>query len=86
MFNQRFLDSGIPIEFLNEQYRMLPEIREFPSNEFYGGKLKDSTERKMRTFPVSLESLSTNNHLFFDLRFGREAKVNHSYFNEAEMK
>jgi AAA domain len=65
---------------------MMPEIREFPSIEFYKDKLKDSEERTNRTFPESLDILSTNNHLVFDLKYGREAVVNHSYFNEEEMQ
>jgi hypothetical protein len=65
---------------------MMPEIRHFPSEEFYFGRLKDSQERQMRNFPKSLDHMSTNNHLYFDLRYGREEQINHSYFNEEEMK
>jgi superfamily I DNA and/or RNA helicase len=64
----------------------MPEIREFPSAEFYNGRLKDSQERQMRCFPKSIEKFQENNHFFFDLKFGRESVVNHSYYNEEEMK
>lgn len=40
----------------------------------------------MRCFPKSLDHLCTNNHLFFDLKYGREESLNHSFFNEEEMK
>ena len=65
---------------------MLPEIRAFPSEEFYYGRLKDSAERAAREFPGRLEFLQTNNHLFIDVKHGREAIINHSYYNEEEIK
>lgn len=38
---ERFLDCGVKNYMLQIQYRMHPSIREFPSNQFYEGKLKD---------------------------------------------
>ncbi len=38
---ERFIDAGIQPYFLNIQYRMMPMIREFPSENFYRGKLVD---------------------------------------------
>ena len=35
---ERILMTGIKIEFLYTQYRMLPELRKFPSDEFYSGR------------------------------------------------
>jgi superfamily I DNA and/or RNA helicase len=65
---------------------MVPEIRHFPSDEFYEGRLKDSTDRAARNFPKKLGSLALNNHFFFDLKYGREGQSRFSYFNEEEIK
>ena len=37
-FYERLLNQGTPQVMLQIQYRMHPEIREFPSNQFYEGK------------------------------------------------
>lgn len=65
---------------------MVPEIRKFPSEEFYGGKLADAPSNAARQFPNHLSFMKTNNHLFFNLKHGRESQRNHSYFNEAELQ
>ncbi|KAG7380514.1 hypothetical protein PHYPSEUDO_007072 [Phytophthora pseudosyringae] len=36
---QRLVENGSPVLLLNQQYRMHPEIAEFPSGHFYGGRL-----------------------------------------------
>ncbi|KAL4853029.1 putative helicase MAGATAMA 3 [Chlorella vulgaris] len=38
---KRLQTAGYPVHMLDTQYRMHPTIREFPSNNFYGGGLKD---------------------------------------------
>ncbi|KAH8968929.1 hypothetical protein BDL97_02G009000 [Sphagnum fallax] len=41
---RRFQKAGYPVNLLNTQYRMHPEIREFPSREFYESALEDGAE------------------------------------------
>ncbi|KAJ3675167.1 hypothetical protein LUZ60_004209 [Juncus effusus] len=38
---KRFQQAGFPVQMLNTQYRMHPEISIFPSKEFYNGNLQD---------------------------------------------
>ncbi len=38
---ERLVESGHPYIMLDTQYRMAPSISDFPSAEFYGGKLRD---------------------------------------------
>lgn len=38
---ERLQKGGCPVKVLSVQYRMHPEIRMFPSNYFYGGRLED---------------------------------------------
>ena len=38
---ERFIDSGIQPYFLNIQYRMASQIRDFPSRKFYQDRLTD---------------------------------------------
>ncbi|PRW45131.1 putative helicase MAGATAMA 3 [Chlorella sorokiniana] len=38
---KRLQTAGYPVHMLDTQYRMHPDIREFPSLNFYGGNLKD---------------------------------------------
>ena len=38
---ERLQRGGCPVKVLAVQYRMHPEIRMFPSNHFYGGRLED---------------------------------------------
>jgi senataxin len=38
---KRLQTGGYPVNVLDVQYRMHPEISAFPSQEFYQGRLKD---------------------------------------------
>ena len=38
---ERLQRAGCPVKMLSVQYRMHPEIRQFPSDYFYGGRLED---------------------------------------------
>ena len=47
---ERFVECGVPTYMLKVQYRMLPQIRLFPSNRFYNGQLVDDdsvTQRRL---------------------------------------
>lgn len=39
---KRLMTAGYPVYMMNVQYRMHPAISEFPSQEFYGGRLTDA--------------------------------------------
>ncbi|XP_024378072.1 uncharacterized protein [Physcomitrium patens] len=40
---ERFQGAGVPVHMLTTQYRMHPSICCYPSQQFYGGALRDST-------------------------------------------
>lgn len=83
---ERIVASGIKVEFLDTQYRMLPEIRQFPSDQFYDGKLQDSTYLKTRPLPKYLEKLDKANYKFMDIKYGKEEVFRYSYYNESEIE
>lgn len=84
---ERIAESGTRVNFLTTQYRMLPEIRLFPSKTFYRGRLKDSKFMNSRTFPPKLEFLKkgNNNIVFFNTKNSMEKRNMHSYYNEEEI-
>lgn len=46
---KRFQQAGYPVQMLKTQYRMHPQIREFPSTEFYGEALEDGRDVELQT-------------------------------------
>ncbi|XP_006847151.2 probable helicase MAGATAMA 3 isoform X1 [Amborella trichopoda] len=46
---ERFQKAGYPVHMLKTQYRMHPEIRNFPSKEFYSQELDDGPDMEERT-------------------------------------
>lgn len=46
---KRFQDANFPVQMLNTQYRMHPQISVFPSNEFYCGNLEDGDMLEKQT-------------------------------------
>lgn len=60
------------------QYRMHQDIRTFPSNQFYSGKLQDAPSVVSRVLDRNLEVAKTKLNLqpvmFFDLQYGRESQ------------
>ncbi|KAL3678344.1 hypothetical protein R1sor_021300 [Riccia sorocarpa] len=46
---KRFQQAGYPVQMLNTQYRMHPQIREFPSKEFYHEALVDGPDIEQQT-------------------------------------
>ena len=66
-----------PVKMLQIQYRMLPQICQFPSQHFYGGKLLSASDMNT-TFPFKP-------FLVFDVTVGHEeSKEEGSIFNMAE--
>jgi len=47
----RLAAGGMVPSLLNEQYRMHPKIAEFPSNRFYGGRVKSKVDPDERPLP-----------------------------------
>jgi len=56
---ERFLDCGVPNFMLSIQYRMDPAIREYPSEQFYQGKLTDAEMITQRSLDPCLSNLKT---------------------------
>ncbi|KAG9148748.1 hypothetical protein Leryth_013426 [Lithospermum erythrorhizon] len=71
---KRFQTAGYPVTMLKTQYRMHPEIRSFPSKEFYDGALEDGpditlqTKRKWHTYRCF------GPFCFFDIHEGKESE------------
>ncbi|KAF3337672.1 putative helicase MAGATAMA 3-like protein [Carex littledalei] len=81
---KRFQEAGFPVQMLNIQYRMHPEISLFPSKEFYGGFLQDgesvNRKRPWHTYRCF------GPFCFFDLVEGEESQPSGSgsWINEQE--
>ena len=80
------MDCGVKAFFLYEQYRMISNIRRFPSKSFYENRLVDAKSVEQRPFPQYLSNFENKNVLFLDLKFSKESLAEHSYFNKAEIK
>jgi senataxin len=82
---ERFLECGIPSFMLTVQYRMLPQIREFPSDHFYGGRLVDDasvTAREISKDQIALrKDLNCQPVMFFDLAYSKEQDFHRSKQN-----
>ena len=74
-----------PSFFLEEQHRMHPTIAEFPSKEFYSGRLKSAPDLDKRT--SSLDLVWSSTLVFINVKASREQHFGVSYKNlvEAEM-
>ncbi|CAM9306566.1 unnamed protein product, partial [Phaeothamnion confervicola] len=84
---ERFERAGHPVHMLTVQYRMLPAIRAFPSNQFYGGRLRDATvPAELATMEASAPYAGDAAFaplLFYDVG-GAERRVGKSVENDAE--
>jgi Superfamily I DNA and RNA helicases and helicase subunits len=80
------LDCGVEPFFLYEQYRMVANIRKFPSLHFYGDRLTDSKSVQERKFPPYLSKLQERNLLFIDLKFSKETMEEYSFYNKSEIE
>ncbi|MCO5594419.1 hypothetical protein L7F22_048449 [Adiantum nelumboides] len=72
---ERLQLAGCPVLMLREQYRMHPQIREFPSIHFYQGLLQDNA--RVLSFPDEIYHMNPllRPYLFFDLAYGKESKL-----------
>ncbi|MCL7042633.1 hypothetical protein MKW94_021725 [Papaver nudicaule] len=69
----RFEEAGYPVQMLKTQYRMHPEIRSFPSDEFYGNKLEDGEEVMEQTKRPWHKFRCFGPFCFFDIEDGNES-------------
>ncbi|EPS63203.1 hypothetical protein M569_11584, partial [Genlisea aurea] len=70
---ERFQQAGCPTILLSVQYRMHPQIRDFPSRHFYQGRLTDSDSvAGLPDEPYYKDSV-LRPYVFFDISHGRES-------------
>eukprot|EP00916_Digyalum_oweni_P007099 GHVL01012057.1.p1 GENE.GHVL01012057.1~~GHVL01012057.1.p1 ORF type:complete len:441 (+),score=140.49 GHVL01012057.1:176-1498(+) len=82
---QRFQSSGYPVQQLTIQYRMHPTICQFPSNEFYDGRLiTDETVMKRQPLLLTMKLPHIYGPLqFYDIE-SIECRKNKSIYNDIE--
>ncbi|KAJ4951213.1 hypothetical protein NE237_028045 [Protea cynaroides] len=71
---KRFQRAGYPVQMLKTQYRMHPEIRSFPSREFYNDALEDGPDVKDQTERSWHEYHCFAPFCFFDIGDGIESQ------------
>ncbi|RDY05359.1 putative helicase MAGATAMA 3, partial [Mucuna pruriens] len=71
---ERLKQGGYPVKMLKTQYRMHPEIRSFPSREFYGDSLEDGDGVKLQTMRAWHDYRCFGPFCFFDIHEGKEAR------------
>ncbi|CAH8364331.1 unnamed protein product [Eruca vesicaria subsp. sativa] len=70
---ERFQLAGCPTLMLTVQYRMHPQIRDFPSRYFYQGRLTDSESVATAPDEIYYKDSVLKPYLFFDISHGRES-------------
>ncbi|KAF5442421.1 hypothetical protein F2P56_035079 [Juglans regia] len=70
---ERFQQAGCPTMLLSVQYRMHPEIRDFPSRYFYQGRLTDSESVAKLPDEVYYTDPLLRPYIFYDITHGRES-------------
>ncbi|KAI3882740.1 hypothetical protein MKW92_002989 [Papaver armeniacum] len=70
----RFQEAGYPVQMLKTQYRMHPQIREFPSEEFYSGALQDGEDVNEQTIRPWHDFKCFGPFCFFDIEDGIESE------------
>ncbi|KAK1402324.1 putative helicase MAGATAMA 3 [Heracleum sosnowskyi] len=75
---KRFQEAGYPVQMLKTQYRMHPEIRSFPSKEFYKEALEDGPAVESETTRAWHRYSCFGPFCFFDLHEGKESKPSNS--------
>ncbi|KAI7990175.1 putative helicase MAGATAMA 3 [Camellia lanceoleosa] len=83
---KRFQSAGYQVVMLKTQYRMHPEIRSFPSREFYNGVLEDGSDVKSETKRKWHDFRCFGPFCFFDIHEGKESQPSGgSCINEDEV-
>ncbi|XP_024515989.1 helicase sen1-like isoform X2 [Selaginella moellendorffii] len=75
---ERFQQAGCPTLMLTVQYRMHPQIRDFPSRHFYQGRLQDSDSVKGLPDEIYHHDPLLQPYLFFDVSHGKESHISGS--------
>lgn len=75
---ERFQQAGCPTILLSVQYRMHPQIRDFPSRYFYQGRLTDSDSVSNMADEIYYKDPLMQPFVFFDILHGRESHKNGS--------
>ncbi|TVU31388.1 hypothetical protein EJB05_23072 [Eragrostis curvula] len=70
---ERFQQAGCPTILLSVQYRMHPQIREFPSRYFYQGRLTDSDSVINLPDEAYYRDSLMAPYIFYDMSHGRES-------------
>ncbi|XP_071931172.1 probable helicase MAGATAMA 3 isoform X1 [Coffea arabica] len=71
---KRFQKAGYPVQMLKTQYRMHPEIRTFPSKEFYDEALEDGPDVMDQTKRSWHKFRCFGPFSFFDIHEGKESQ------------
>lgn len=71
---KRFQRAGYPVQMLKTQYRMHPEIRSFPSREFYAEALEDGPDVEIQTKRAWHKYSCFGPFCFFDIHEGKESQ------------
>ncbi|GAB4815852.1 hypothetical protein N2152v2_002898 [Parachlorella kessleri] len=71
---ERLQRQGCPVKMLSVQYRMHPEIRQFPSEHFYGGRLLDAPSITSQPDEAFYEHAVLKPYVFFDVARGQEQR------------
>ncbi|KAD4386198.1 hypothetical protein E3N88_26367 [Mikania micrantha] len=70
---ERFQQAGCPTILLSVQYRMHPQIRDFPSRHFYQGRLTDSESVTNLPDEFYYKDPLLRPYIFYDITHGRES-------------
>ncbi|KAI7727640.1 hypothetical protein M8C21_003431 [Ambrosia artemisiifolia] len=70
---ERFQQAGCPTILLSVQYRMHPQIRDFPSRHFYQGRLTDSESVTNLPDELYYKDSLLRPYIFYDVIHGRES-------------
>uniref|UniRef100_A0A1D1YSP9 Helicase SEN1 n=2 Tax=Anthurium amnicola TaxID=1678845 RepID=A0A1D1YSP9_9ARAE len=85
---ERFQQAGCPTMLLSVQYRMHPQIRDFPSRYFYQDRLTDSESVSNLTDEAYYKDDLLKPYVFFDIMHGREShrggSVSYQNIHEAQ--
>jgi len=83
-FYNMALNKGAKYCFLDIQFRMHPQISEFPNRRFYDRMIGDAEELDGKR-KIKAQNIDSDSHMiFYDVPDGVEEKVHHSYQNVKE--